>query len=120
MSLQPRIDSRAFRQIVTIEVQDQGQDDEGQQNLVWRRLGPDIRADVHSINGREFIAAQANQAEATHMVESHWQPMFDAWQTVAAMRAKCGTRVFDIKTCDNVDQMNRLCRMMAKEGLKQR
>lgn len=118
MSLQPRIDPRAFRQIVTLEVQDKGQDEEGQQSGTWRRFGTDIRADVHSVSGRESIAAAAQQAEATHSIETYWQPLFDQFQTVAAMRAKAGARIFDIKTCDNVDQMNRLCRMFAVEGLR--
>ena len=119
MSLQPRIDSRAFRQVVQLQVQDDGKDEEGQQNLVWRNFEEPLRADVHSISGREFIAAQAMQVEATHMIETHWRPAFDAFQTVVAMRARCGLRVYAIKTCDNVDQMNRMCRMMVSEGLKE-
>lgn len=118
MSLQPRIDPRAFRQIGTLEVQDKAQDEEGQQSAVWRRFCPDIRLDVHSVSGRELIAAAAQQAEATHACETYWQALFDQFQTVAAMRLIVGARIFDIKTCDNVDQMNRLCRMFAVEGLR--
>jgi SPP1 family predicted phage head-tail adaptor len=118
MSLLPRVDSRAFRQIMTIEVQDTRQDEGGQQIRSWRLIKT-IRADLHSVNGRELIAAQAMQAEATHLIETPYSPDLDVFQSVVAMRARLGSRLFDIKTCDNVDQMNRLTRMMANEGLNQ-
>ena len=124
MSLRPRVDARAFRQFIDIEVRDKGQDESGQQNRDWYLLVT-IRGDLHSVNGREFIAAQAEQAEATHLIETRWRQEFEVFQAVAAMRARvkiangATVRIFDITTCDNVDQMNRLCRMMASEGLKQ-
>ena len=117
MSLQPRIDSRAFRQIGYLEVQDGGQDEEGQQNRVWRKL-VDLRVDVHSVSGSELIAAAAQQAGATHTIETPWQEVLREFQRVVQMRFRLAYRIFDIKTCDNVDEMNRLCRMMAVEGLK--
>lgn len=75
------LNSRALRHVVTVQVPSQSQDDTGQMSSAYTDLAT-IRAKIHPLSGREFIAAQQVHAEVTTRITAYWQPGFDAVQRI--------------------------------------
>lgn len=71
-------------------------------------------ASIEPLQGREFIAAQAVNAETTGRIRMRYRSGI-----VPAMRVIFGTRVFNIQSVINPEERNRELILMVSEGLNE-
>jgi SPP1 family predicted phage head-tail adaptor len=94
---------------VTIQRRGTTQDTAGQTVETWSDTGT-VWGSIRPISGREYFAASGERAEVTHEI------MLRYGITVAPRdRVKHGTRLFDIKSVLNVDEMSRYLKLMCVE-----
>ena len=70
-----------------------------------------VFASVEPLRGREFIAAQGVNSEVTGQIRMRYYP-----GVTSAMRAKMGTRIYEIIAVVNVDERNAELILYVKEG----
>ena len=110
-----------LRRRVLIQIHSTTQDTFGQQVTTWTDWLTNVPADIQPLSGRELIAAQAVNAEVTHMIVIRYHPQMADPIKVAAMRViyvNAGvTRYFNVASSINEDEKNRTINLMATEGL---
>jgi len=83
-------------QRVTLQKPSTERDDYGQQINAWTTLG-EAWAAVEPLQGREFLAAGAEQSEVTARIRMRWRS-----NIAANMRVLHGTDTYNIQTCIHV------------------
>lgn len=99
------------------------QDSFGQQTAAWTDVLTNVPAEIDALAGRELLAAQAVNAELTHLLTVRFHSLLADPIKVAAMRAVYVTpdvtRYFNLSPGINVDERNRVIQIAAGEGLNQ-
>lgn len=100
-----------LRRRVTIQQRTATQDTFGQSSVTWTDLFS-CWADIQPMNGRELLAAQAQQFEVTHQVVIRWRS-----GVTPAMRVVYQGRFMDVQSVIDVDTQHRRLTLMCSEGL---
>lgn len=112
-----------LRRRVSFQTRTGGVDSFGQQQTTWSDLFTNVPAEIQSLSGRELLAAQAVNAEVSHMVTVRYHAGLASPSAVAGLRivyVNAGiTRIFNIASAINVDERNRTIELLAFEGLNQ-
>ena len=89
----------------------------GQPVQTWTTL-KNVYAKIEALSGREIVVAQAINTEVTHRITVQYDD--DLWadpRVVASRRILYGSRVFDIRSMENIDEANRAVALQAFEGV---
>jgi SPP1 family predicted phage head-tail adaptor len=98
-----------LRHSITIEQVAEAQDSDGSIIETWSSFAA-VQASIGPISGREYFAAQSMQADVTHRISLRFIA-----GVIPKMRAKYGSRIFDILSVINVDERNRELQLMCRE-----
>jgi SPP1 family predicted phage head-tail adaptor len=109
-----------LRHRVTFQTRDTAMDSFGQQVTTWTTLLTNVPADVQPLSSREMMAAQAVNAELSHMVTIRFHPLLTDPVKVAAMRLTYSdgttTHILNLSSSVNADARNRQIDIGAIEG----
>jgi SPP1 family predicted phage head-tail adaptor len=108
--------SGTLRKRLTFQTKAVTQDALGQPQNVWTDLFT-CWGEIVPLSGRELLAAAAVQSAVSHTVTVRYRSELAVPKTVAAMRIRYGSRVFDIHASMNEDERNRLVTLQVEEGL---
>jgi len=100
-----------LRHIIDIQSKQATQDEWGGDIFDWANYAAGMRADVHPLSGRELMAAQAAQSEATTRFETRFIP-----GVTQAMRVVYGGKYYNILSVINVDELNREMHLITTTG----
>ena len=103
------IRSGQMRERVDIQTLTDTQDAQGGRSETWTVFRT-VWAAIRPLRGREFLAAQQEQARVTHEIKLRW---FSG--ITPKMRIMQGTREFRIDAVINVDERNQLMSLMCEE-----
>lgn len=70
--------TRALRHRITIQVQPRTQDDWGEPLDQWENVWENVPAEIESLSGREFFAAQQINSEINGKITIRWRAGIDA------------------------------------------
>jgi len=101
-----------LRHRITIQSRSTTPDAYGGQPTTWTDFAVNVAAAIRPLSSRELMAAQAVQAETSHMITIRYRPGI-----VAAMRAVYKGRYFNLATPLNTDERNIELVIPAVEGL---
>lgn len=74
---------------------------------------------IAPLGGREVLAAQAIHAEASHSIEATYRSEWADPVRAAGFRIVLGTRIFNVRNVQNVEQRNREILIIASEGMNE-
>ena len=100
-----------LRHKIVIEKRDTGQGPTGQQVSTWATFAT-VRGSLFAISSREALSGDARFAEVTHRVRARYIAGI-----TPAMCLTFDSRTFDIKSAENVGQLNRELVLMVRERL---
>ncbi|WP_442965062.1 phage head closure protein [Pseudomonas sp. JS3066] len=99
-----------LRHRITFQARQLGADDFGQPSQSWLEIAT-VWASVEPISGRELLAAQQVHGETTHRIRCRYLEGI-----TSSARVLFGSRVFDIQTLINSDELGASLEILAKEG----
>lgn len=110
------MDAGQLNSRVTLQSRVTTQDTAGGQVETWVDVAT-VWASIAPATGRELLSAQVLHIDAPRTITLRWQPIFANPQTVAAMRIRYGSRVFDIHSSVNEDEARRWLTLLCSEGM---
>jgi len=105
-----------LRHTIVIEQKGATLDSFGGESTTWSTVKT-MYGEVMPLSGREREAAQAIHPDISHQVTVRYQPLFANPVSVANMRLRFGSRIFNILAPLNVDERGEWVQIMASEGM---
>ena len=101
------INPGSLRHSVTIQSSSSGMGENGLPSTAWTDVLT-TRASISAVSGKELYAAQQVTSQVTHTVTMRWTPI-----TISpGMRILFGDHICQIQTVDNVEERNRVLKLM--------
>lgn len=104
-----------LRRRITIQQRSSSTDELGQPTTEWTDVAT-VWADVSPLSGRELLAAQAARAQINGMVTIRYQRQFSDPVAMAARRILYGSRILNITSSRDVDEMHQYIELSYAEG----
>lgn len=110
--------SGSLNRRIQIQQRSTSQDTFGDQAQTWTTIAT-VWGEISPLSGRELMSAQSVQSEITHQITVRYQSIFANPKAVTAYRAVYKGRYFNITSCENQDERNRIVILSATEGMNQ-
>jgi SPP1 family predicted phage head-tail adaptor len=104
-----------LRRRLTIQARGAGVDALNQPVLDWTDVAK-VWADIQPLSGREMFAAAVVNTEISHLIQIRYQAQFANPKAMAAMRCLYGTRIFNISSARDIDELHRTIELTCLEG----
>lgn len=104
-----------LRRRVTIQQRNTSTDELGQPTTDWADVAT-VWADVSPLSGRELLAAQAARAQINGTVTIRFQQQFSDPVAMAARRILYGSRIFNITSSRDIDELHQYIELSYAEG----
>ena len=98
---------------ITLQTRAPAQDSYGQESITWSDWAT-CWAHIRPMSGREILAAQAINAETTHIVTIRYRPGVNA-----GMRLLFGSRIFNIEAVIEPEMAHVTLELQCSEGMNQ-
>lgn len=83
----------------------------------WENVIAPVRGELVPLSGRELLAAQQMVTEVSHEINLRWHPALADRRAVAAMRAVCEGRIFNLTALLDLDERRRWLTLYAVEAV---